>query len=56
MSICSYKPLKESWRRWVSGNDDVNRPTENVALKNIRDEARLADWLEFISQFEVEHE
>jgi hypothetical protein len=52
MSICTYKPLKNTWRRWVSGYDDPNRPTENTALKNIRDEAMLSDWMTFISQFE----
>lgn len=32
---------KADWRVWVSGIDDPERPTENTALKNIRDTAKL---------------
>lgn len=33
-----------SWRTWISGIDNPARPTENTAIKNIRDAAKLREY------------
>lgn len=53
MGYPKYEKLKYTWRKYISGNDDPNRPTENEALKNIRYDLKVANWTCFIRQFEV---
>lgn len=53
MSYPKYEKLMHTWRKYISGNDDPNRPTENTAFKNLRYAAKVADWTCFIRQFEV---
>lgn len=52
MAYRKIKKLQHTWRKYISGNDDPNRPTENQALKNLRYDAKVSDWLCYMAQFE----